>query len=161
MENKNNIIYGCCNPTKVLPSSYSNQISIIEGIIKVSSFCDDFSDCFSKEKLANFIIGYLDPMIECNPLTNEKGEEKHTVFNAFHSEMIATYDSDMSFCKIYGEEGGICVMFRLQFNIEIGGFLNIPIEFLEKFVKIEKNSYVHLYSSKDGVVILDEIKNYN
>lgn len=161
MKNKNNTICGCCNPTKVLPSSYSNQISIIEGIIRVSAFCDDFSDCFSKEKLANFIIGYFDPMIECNPLTNENGEEKHTVFNAFHSEMIATHDSDMSFCKVFGEEDGICVMFRLQFNMEIGCFLNIPIDFLEKFVKIENNSYVHLYSSKDGVVTLNEMKNYD
>lgn len=161
MENTNSIICGYCNPTKVLPSSYPNQISIIEGIIRVSAFCDDFSDCFSKEKLASFIIDYLDPMIECNPLTNENGEEKHTVFNAFHSEMIATYDNDMSFCNVLSEEGGICVMFRLQFNKEIGCFLSTPIEFLEKFVKIEKNSCIHLYSSKDGVVILDEMKNYN
>ena len=161
MENKNNIICGHCNPTKVLPSSYSNQISIIEGIIRVSTFCDDFSDCFSKEKLANFIIGYLDPIIECNILRDENDEEKHTVFNAFHTEMIASYDSDMSFCKVFGEEDGICVMFRLQFNMEIGCFLKIPIEFLEKFVKIEKNSYVHFYSSKDVVVTLNEIKNYN
>ena len=109
----------------------------------------------------NFIIGYFDPTIECNILRNENGEEKHTVFNAFHSEMIATYDNDMSFCKVFGEEDGIYVMFRLQFNVEIGGFLKIPIEFLEKFVKIEKNSYIHLYSSKDGVVTLDEMKNYN
>lgn len=111
--------------------------------------------------MTNFIIGYFDPTIERNILRDEKGEEKHTVFNAFHSEMIATYDNDMSFCKVFGEEDGIYVMFRLQFNVEIGGFLKIPIEFLERFVKIEKNSYVHFYSSKDGVVTLDEMKNYN
>ena len=161
METKNNIICSHCNPTKVMPSSYPNQKSIIEGIIRISTFCDDFSDCFSKEKLANFIIGYFDPIIECNILRDENGEEKHTVFNAFHSEMISTYDSDMSFCEVFGEEDGICVMFRLQFNMEIGCFLNIPIEFLEKFVKIEKNSYIHLYSSKDRIVTLDEMKNYN
>lgn len=161
METKNNIICSHCNPTKVMPSSYPNQKSIIEGIIRISTFCDDFSDCFSKEKLANFIIGYFDPIIECNILRDENGEEKHTVFNAFHSEMITTYDSDMSFCEVFGEEDGICVMFRLQFNMEIGCFLNIPIEFLEKFVKIEKNSYIHLYSSKDRIVTLDEMKNYN
>lgn len=161
MENKNNVIHGGCNPTKILSSSYPNQISIIEGIIRVSTFCDDFSDCFSKEKLANFIIGYLDPIIECNVLRDENGKEKHTVFNAFHSEMIATHDRDMSLWKVFGEEDGICIMFRLQFNMEIGCFLNIPIEFLEKFVKIEKNSYVHFYSNKDGVVTLDEIKNYD
>lgn len=45
--------------------------------------------------------------------------------------------------------------------MEIGGFLNIPIDFLERFVKIEKNSYTRLYSSSDGVVTLDEMKNYN
>ena len=161
MENKNNITCGYCNPTKVSPSSYPNEISVIEGIIKVSTFCDDFSDCFSKEKLANFIIGYFDPIIECNILRDEKGEGKHAVFNAFHSEMIATYDSDMSFCNVVSEEDGIYVMFRLQFNVEIGGFLNIPIGFLERFVKIEKNSYIHFHSSKDGVVILEEMKNYN
>ena len=111
--------------------------------------------------MANFIIGYLDPIIECNILRDENGKEKHTVFNAFHSEMIATYDSDMTFCKVFGEEDGICVMFRLQFNVEIGGFLKIPIEFLERFVKIEKNSCIHLHSSKDGVITLDEMKNYN
>ena len=91
MKNTNSSICGYCNPTKVLPSSYPNQISIIEGIIRVSSFCDDFSDCFSKENLANFIIGYLDPIIECNILRDENGEEKHTVFNAFHTEMIKKY----------------------------------------------------------------------
>lgn len=160
MENKNNTIYGCCNPTKVLPSSYPNQISIIDGIIRVSAFCDDFSDCFSKEKLANFIIGYLDPIIECNILRDENGEEKHTVFNAFHSEMIASYDSDMSFCKVFGEKDGICVMFRLQFNMEIGCFLNIPIEFLERFIKIEKGSCVHLYSKSREGITLDEVRNY-
>lgn len=161
MENENYIICGYCNPTKVLPSSCPNQISIIEGIIKVSTFCDDFQDCFSKEKLTSFIIGYFDPTIECNILRNENGEEKHTVFNAFHSEMIATYDNDMSFCKVFGEEDGIYVMFRLQFNVEIGGFLSVPIDFLENIVKIEKNSYIHFYSSEDGVVTLNEIKNYN
>ena len=111
--------------------------------------------------MANFIIGYLDPIIECNILRDENGDEKHTVFNAFHSEMIEAYDFDMSFCKVFGEEDGICVMFRLQFNTEIGCFLNIPIDFLEKIVKIKKNSYIHLYSSKDGVVTLDEMKVYN
>lgn len=161
IQRTDNRFSGYCNPTKVTPSSYSNQISIIEGIIRVSTFCDDFSDCFSKEKLANFIIGYFNPIIEYNILRDENGEEKHTVFNAFHSEMIATYDSDMSFCKIFGEEDGICVMFRMQFNMEIGCFLNIPIDFLETFVKIEKNSYVRFYSSGDGIVTLDEMKNYN
>ena len=161
IQRTDNRFSGYCNPTKITPSSYPNQRSVIEGIIKVSTFCDDFSDCFSKEKLANFIIGYFDPIIECNILRDEKGEGKHAVFNAFHSEMIATYDSDMSFCNVISEEDGIYVMFRLQFNVEIGGFLNIPIEFLERFVKIEKNSYIHFHSSKDGVVTLEEMKNYN
>ncbi|MBQ2982736.1 MAG: hypothetical protein IJD58_11515 [Lachnospiraceae bacterium] len=158
---KNNITCSYCNPSKISPSSYPNQISVIEGIIKVSTFCDDFLDCFSKEKLTNFIIGYFDPFIECNILRDENGKEKHTIFNAFHSEMIATYDTDMSFCNVISEEDGIYIMFRLQFNVEIGGFLKIPIEFLERFVKIEKNSYIHLHSSKDGVVTLEETKNYD
>ena len=159
-ENDNNVTVGYVDPSKVIHSSYPNGVSIIEGIIRISSFTDDFLDCFSKENLTNFIIGYFDPIIECNILRDENGKEKHTVFNAFHSQMISTYNFDKSYVNVVDKDNMIYVFFRLTFNSEIGGFLNIPIDFLERFVKIEKDSCVHLYSKDNEGVTLDEVRNY-
>ena len=160
MNKENNVTVGYVDTSKVIHSSYPNGVSIIEGIIKISSFTDDFFDCYTKEKLTNFIIGYFDPIIECNILRDENGEEKHTVFNAFHSQMISTYNFDKSYVNVADKDDVIYVFFRLTFNSEIGVFLNIPIDFFERFVKIEKGSCVRLYSKNNEGVTLDEVKNY-
>ena len=55
MNKENNMTVGYVDPSKVIHSSYPNGVSIIEGIIKISSFTDDFLDCFSEENLINFL----------------------------------------------------------------------------------------------------------
>lgn len=151
---------GYVNSSKVIPSSYPNEISIIEGIIRISSFTDDLSDCYTKEKLTNFIIGYFDPNIECNILRDENGKVKLKLFNCFEALMIAAYDCDKSYMNVVDKDDEIYVFFRLKFDCENGDSLNIPIDWLEDFVKIENGSCVHLYSKNNEGVTLDEVRNY-
>ena len=136
------------------------QLSIIEGIIRISSFTDDLSDCYTKEKLTNFIIGYFDPNNECNILRDENGKVRLKLFNYFNPLMIAAYNCDKSYINVVDKDGEIYVFFRLKFDSEIGDFLSTPIDFLEDFVKIENGSCVHLYSKDKEGVTLDEVRNY-
>lgn len=151
---------GYVNPSNVVPSSYSNEVSIIEGIIRISSFTDDLSDCYTKEKLTNFIIDYLDPFVECNILRDENGKVRLKLFNCFDALMIAAYDCDNSYINVVDKDDEIYVFFRLKFNSNVGDFLNSPIDLLEDFVKIENGSCVHLYSKNNESVTLDEVRNY-
>lgn len=148
------------NPSKVIPSSYSNEISIIEGIIRISSFIDDLSDCYTKEKLTNFIKDYFNPIVECNILRDDNGKVRLKLFNCFDALMIAAYDCDKSYVNVVDKDDEIYVFFRLKFDSEIGDFLNTPIDWLEDVVKIENGSCVHLYSKNNEGVTLDEVRNY-
>ena len=160
MNKENNMTVGYVNPSKVIPSSYSNEISIIEGIIRISSFIDDLSDCYTKEKLTNFIKDYFNPIVECNILRDENGKVRLKLFNCFDALMIAAYDCDKSYVNVVDKDDEIYVFFRLKFDSEIGDFLNTPIEWLEDVVKIENGSCVHLYSKNNEGVTLDEVRNY-
>ena len=160
MNKENNVSVGYVNHSKLIPSFYSNELSVIEGIIRISSFADDLSDCYTKEKLTNFIIGYFDPNIECNILRDENGKVRLKLFNCFDALMIAAYDCDKSYVNVVDKDGEIYVFFRLKFDSEIGDFLNTPIDFLEDFVKIENGSCVHLYSKNNESVTLNEVRNY-
>ena len=160
MNKENNVTVGYVNSLKVIPSSYSNEISIIEGIIRISSFTDDLSDCYTKEKLTNFIKDYFNPIVECNILRDENGKVRLKLFNCFDALMIESYDCEKSYVNVVDKNDEIYVFFRLTFNSEIGDFLNTPIDWLEDVVKIENGSCVHLYSKNNEGVTLDEVRNY-
>ena len=89
MNKENNMTVGNWKPSKLIPSFYSNEVSIIEGILRISSFADDLSDCYTKEKLTNFIKDYFNPIVECNILRDENGKVRLKLFNCFDSLMIA------------------------------------------------------------------------
>lgn len=160
MNKDNNVSVGFVNPSKVIPSFYSNELSIIEGIIRISSFTDDLSDCYTKEKLTNFIKDYFNPIVECNILRDENGKVRLKLFNCFNPLMIAAYECEKSHINVVDKDDEIYVFFRLYFDSEIGDILSIPIDFLEDFVKIENGSCVHLYSKNNEGVTLDEVRNY-
>ena len=160
MNKENNVTVGYVNPSKLIPSFYSNELSIIEGIIRISSFIDDLSDCYTKEKLTNFIIGYFNPIVEYNILRDENGKVRLKLFNCFNPLMIAAYDCEKSHIKVVDKDDEIYVFFRLYFDSEIGEFLSTPIDFLKDFVKIENGSCVHLYSKNNEGVTLNEVRNY-